>query len=141
MASVNKDSKGWRVLFVDPNGDRKQLRPGKGTNKATAQQVGRHVDELVAYVSSKGTLARQTAMWLGEIGDTLHAKLAKAGLVEPRHSGTLAEFIAGNISCRSELKPRTIELLRQVEHNLVGFFGSSRKLRSITPADAADFRR
>ena len=74
MASVNKDSKGWRVLFVDPNGDRKQIRPGKGTNKATAEQIGRHVDALVACVASQGIVPLQTAHWLAKIGDKLHAE-------------------------------------------------------------------
>ena len=84
MASAHKDSKGWRICYVDPNGDKKQIRPSKGTNKATANQLGRHIGELVACIASKGTLSRPTALWLGEIGDALHTKLANAGLVEPR---------------------------------------------------------
>ncbi len=104
MASVNKDTKGWQVLFVDPRGDRRQIRPGKGTNKATAQQISRHVDELVACGASTGTLNRQTALWLASIGDVLHAKLANAGLVEERHTGTLAEFVSWHIKSPTDVK-------------------------------------
>jgi len=84
MASVNEDSKGWRVLFVDQNGARKQIRPGKGTNKATAQQISRHVDALVGYrAGGSVSMPRQTSLWLPDIGEKLHSKLAKAGLVDP----------------------------------------------------------
>ena len=62
MASAHKDSKGWRICFVNPNGDKKQIRPGK-VNKATANQISRHIGELVACAASQGTLSRQTALF------------------------------------------------------------------------------
>lgn len=45
MASVNKDAKGWRILYVHPNGSRKTLRLS-GLNKTKVEAIGRHVDEL-----------------------------------------------------------------------------------------------
>ncbi len=84
MASVNKDSKGWRILFVDRNGDRRQIRPGKGTNKTTTEQIGRHIDALAAYrAAGSVSMPRQTALWLADVGDTLHSKLENAGLIDP----------------------------------------------------------
>ncbi len=65
MASVNKDKKGWRVLFVDQNGVRRQIRPGK-VNKTTARQIGMHIDRIVATIASQGTLPLQTVKWLSE---------------------------------------------------------------------------
>lgn len=83
MASVSKDSKGWRIRYYSSEGKQKSIRPGK-VNKATAERIGRHVDALAVQIVSRGTLERQTAIWLGEIGDKLHAKLVNAGLTEPR---------------------------------------------------------
>ena len=47
MASVLKDGGGWRIRFYDGNGKRKQIRLA-GINKATAEQIGRHVKVLNA---------------------------------------------------------------------------------------------
>jgi hypothetical protein len=35
-------------------------------NKTSAEQIGRHGDSLVACPASRGTLTRQTALWLRE---------------------------------------------------------------------------
>jgi len=74
---------------VDPNGRRKQIRPRRGTNKATAEFIGRHIDHLVIRVASKGVLNRPTAEWHGGIGDKMHAKLANAGRIADRTSTEL----------------------------------------------------
>ncbi|MEO2015274.1 MAG: phage integrase SAM-like domain-containing protein, partial [Fuerstiella sp.] len=158
MASVNKDSKGWRVLFVDPNGDRKTLRPGKGTNKATAEQIGRYVDVLVAHVCSKGILDRQAAIWLGDIGDKLHAKLVRAGLTEPRVvaeaepepeadvSITLAAFLDDFVDAGVTLKGnaasvQTRNKWRGTRGLLLECFDGTKPLNSMSLADAKGFRK
>jgi len=140
MASVNKDSKGWRIMFVDPNGDRRQIRPGKGTNKATAQKISRHMEELIACKVSQGILSRQTALWLGKIGDQLHEKLVNVGLTEPRWSVAIGEFIAKYIAMRNDAKPATVRKWQSCERHLVQFFGSKCDLRSLSAGDADEFR-
>jgi integrase len=158
MASVNKDSKGWRVLFVDPNGKRKQIRPGKGTNKATAEQIGVHVDHLVTFATSRGTLNRQTSVWLGEIGDKLHAKLASAGLIEPRtpkapepaailkpvvELGTfLAEYRADGLTHKGKQAAElTVVKWRAPMNGLIQFFGFEKDIATITLEDAYQYRK
>lgn len=158
MASVNKDSKGWRVLFVDPNGQRKQIRPGKGTNKGTAELIGRHIDHLINWVASKGILNRSTAEWLGDIGDKLHAKLANAGLVEKRNApeivaaelskpvvqlGTfLAEHRNDGLTASGEKAAElTVVKWRATVDSLIRFFGNDRDIATVTHEDAHRFRK
>lgn len=45
MASVAKDGKGWRILFVAPHGKRKTLRLGR-VDKKTAESIRVHVEAL-----------------------------------------------------------------------------------------------
>lgn len=158
MASVNKDSKGWRILFVDLNGVRKQIRPGRDTNKATAEFIGRQIDHLVVWVASKGVLNRPTAEWLGTIGDKMHAKLVKAGLVEKRVSAEpvpaepskpviqLGEFLEefrsdGLTKTGEKAAGLTVVKWRATIDSLVRFFGQDRDISTITYEDAHQFRK
>jgi integrase len=158
MASVDKDSKGWRIRFVDHNGQRKQIRPGRGTNKGTAEFIGRHIDHLVIWVASKGILNRPTAEWLGTIGDTMHAKLVKAGLIEKRPAdepvpevpakpvielGTfLSEFRNDGLTASGEKAAElTVIKWRATVDSLIRFFGDDRDITSITHEDAHRFRK
>ena len=140
MASVLKDGGGWRIRFYDGNGKRKQIRLA-GINKATAEQIGRHVKVLnAAKTSNDRSLDRQTALWLQDLGQSIHDKLAAAGLVEQRVSSNLGDFIAGYIERRSDVEPGTVTNYHQVRLNLVAFFGYEKPLRDITERDAAEFR-
>ena len=80
MASVHK---GWKVCYIDQENGRRSLRPGK-VNKATANQIARQIDLLVASKASGGTVELTTARWLGDIGEKLHKKLVRAGLTDPK---------------------------------------------------------
>ena len=86
MASVNKDAKGWRVLFVDSNGTRKTIRLAgiPKMNKARAEEIGRYVDDLNGAKCSNGSPDRKTSLWLAEIGQRMHDKLRNSGLIEAR---------------------------------------------------------
>ena len=139
MATVNKDSKGWRVLVVMPDGQRKTIRL-TGLNKSKAEQVGRHVDELVQAKGSGQPMDRQTSLWLADIGQKLHDKLSRAGLVEQRVNALLGDFVAAYIKRRSDVKPGTVTNYDQVRLNLVAFFGYAKPMRSVTASDAAAFR-
>ena len=142
MASVNKDAKGWRVLFVDSNGARKTIRLAgiPKMNKARAEEIGRYVDDLNGAKCSNGSTDRKTSLWLADIGQTLHNKLASVGLIEQRVSSTLGEFIADYIE-RADVAPGTKMNFRTVERNLVEFFGTDKPMRSVTAADARAFRQ
>jgi len=158
MASVNKDKKGWRILIVDHNGDRRQIRPGK-VNKSTAEQIGRHVDALVGYrVGGSVSMPRQTALWLADVGDTLRKKLENAGLIDPvedvepepepegdeKPQVTLAQFLDEHVAHGRTAKgepasPATLVKWRPTVAYLKERF-AGKLLDEITAEDAYQFR-
>jgi len=139
MASVERDSKGYRVRF-NLDGNRKAIRLG-GMNKANAAKIARCVDELVAWKESGLSLDPQTAAWLSKAGDQLHAKLSNAGLIETRASSLLGEFIADHIARRSDVAPGTTMNFETCERNLNDYFGKDKPMRAITQKDATAFRK
>lgn len=143
MASIGADANGHRrILFVAEDRQRKTIRLGKCSQR-DAEQVCRHVEALLASVIHSQPLGRETSVWLGNIGNNLHDRLARVGLVTPRanvNATLLASFIDTYITGRSDAKPRTIINLQQARKALVGYFGESKPLATITPGDADNFR-
>lgn len=144
MASVSKDAKGYRIFFLAPDGRRRSIRIS-GLNKAKAQQVSRHVAELVNAKTSAQSIDRQTALWLSDIGKTLRDKLVSVGLVEARESSNLkqcvADYIAaGRTASGRVAKPLTIRKWQTTAGYLNEFFGDC-MLDSVSLGKADDFRR
>lgn len=142
MASIANDPGGRkRILFLDKHGDRKAIWLGK-VSKRTADEVKTKVESIVTAAIAGHTIDGETAAWLGKIGDPLHGKLAKAGLVTPRESptaakqSTLGEFLQGYMVSRTDIKPSTRCNLEVCKGRLVEFFGQNRALDEITVADA-----
>jgi integrase len=79
------------------------------------------------------------SQWLGTVGDDLHDKLAKVGLVPARHSKTLATFLEAYKAERVDAKPRTVMAWNTSIKLMVGFLGDV-PLRSITQEQAALYR-
>lgn len=143
MASVNKDAKGWRVLFVMPGGKRKQVRLGKIT-KAQAQGVALRVGYLVGALDSRQAIDPQTQKWVRNLPDKLYGKLANAGLVTARASSDLEGFVsafidAGKTANGRDAKPLTLLKWHTTQKLLGDFFGDC-DMRSISPQRAAEFR-
>jgi len=82
MASVAKDGKGWRILFVAPDGKRKTVRLGPVDRKG-AESIRHHV-EAPARIAGL-PIPQATAIWLSSIGETLRARLISAGLIDAQH--------------------------------------------------------
>jgi integrase len=141
MATICNDPGGRRrILFIDRNGDRKGIYLGK-VSKRTAEEIKTRVESINTAAIAGHSIDGDTAEWLGKIGDALHAKLANAGLVTPRQAPAgqetrLAEFIAGYIAGRTDVKPGTATNLNAGKRRLVEFFGSDTLLTAITPGDA-----
>src|ERR1022692_735862 len=94
MASISRDPNGRRrILFIDRDGDRKTIRLGK-VSQRTAEEIKIKLETLNAAKIGAGSLDRETAQWLANLGDDLHAKLAAVGLAEPRRTAPkLGEFL------------------------------------------------
>ncbi len=148
MASIIRLSKEKRppraIEFTAADGSRPRIRLGRVTRE-TAEYFKTRVEYLQAAQACGMPLDRETASWLGTLTDTMHHKLARRGLCEPRTSAAtaprLAEFVDRYITQRAtELKPRSVELLRQTAAKLIGHFGTGCALSDVTPAEAAGWQ-
>ena len=105
MASIAKDPNGKkRIQFVTPEG-RKSLRLGKcSMRQAEAFKV--KFENLVSGRLAGG-LDDETARWLANLPDEMHARLSKLGLVKPKTSMRLGEFLEEYIAGRTDAKQST----------------------------------
>lgn len=141
MASIahDKQTKTRRIGFTTPDGKRKTLRLGK-TPKKDAEAVRVKVESLLTSRITGQPVEPETARWIATLGDTLHDKLAHAGLIDARSTATLGPFIDDYIRRRSDVKPTTITTYQRARRYLIRYFGEHRDLRTINPGDADDWR-
>ena len=140
MASISNDPNGRRrILFVDPQGDRKTIRLGKVPLRY-AEAVKVKVEDLAFAAITGHAPADETSRWLTSLGPELYDKLARVGLTKRRDSARLGAFLANYIGGRSDVKPATREVWSQVVRNLLGHFGDDRALPTVTEGDAEDFK-
>lgn len=135
----------WRVGFTGHDGRRAMIHLGTVGGKRHAEEVRRHVEELLSASGSGASPDRNTSAWLGTISDALYGKLAAVGLVSAREASTagrkLGEVLQAIIDRRVDLSPSGKQKLVQARAKLIERFGASRDIRSITPAEARDFSR
>lgn len=141
MASLSRDQSGnYTIQVCCPDGKRRSIRLGKVAKK-TATEIRIKVEHLNALAVARLPMDGETAAWVGGIGDDLAGKLATVGLIPPRRSAKLGEFLNVYLDRRrSESKPATVVTLGLVVNDLTAFFGADADLRSITEAKADDFR-
>ena len=141
MSSISSDKAGQRTIYVrGADARRRPVRLGKVSMKQ-ARTVQGYIDDLERVANHNGTPTEKTSVWLAGIGDDLHGRLARAGLVAPRESVTLGTFIDSHIErCEGIVKPATLVRMKQARGHLVGYFGEDKPLVAITSADADDYR-
>ncbi len=140
MASLANDPAGTRrILFVDPDGRRRTIRLGK-LPKRDAQAVRTRVEALLAAKIAGQPIDRDTARWLGSVGQTLHDKLAAANLIDGRQSATIGDWTRRWLDRRAkEVKPGSLVPMRQTRRLLIQHFGHDRPLAQVTVSDVEDF--
>jgi hypothetical protein len=140
VASITSDTGGRRrIQFIDAGGKRKTIRLGKMPMR-DAERVKTFVEYLINSQVTKQPVDGETARWVANLGDKLAAKLAVAGLIKPRALATLADFIDGYVTGRTDLKPRTVIKFNATKEYLVEHFGADRPLRKVSSGDADDWR-
>ena len=143
MASVSRDAGGLkRILFTD--GDRKRwaIRLGKMPVK-TAESFRLRVEALLMAQTAGVPVAQDDARWLAELPDTMHDRLVKVGLAEPRAEAakvTLGELL-DQYEQTATVKASTLAAYRQAINSLRDYFGEAMPLDTLTPADADDWRK
>ena len=106
--------------------------------------IATKVQAIVSAQFARQPLDAEVAAWVGSISDKLHRKLVAIGVVPPRvksDRATLAGFVDGFISDRSDVKAATATVYTHTRRCLVAFFGADRLLDTITPGDADTWRR
>lgn len=141
MASITRESNGRRLIqFLDAGGKRKTLRLGKMSQRQ-AESIKVKVENLVAASISGHTIDDETARWIAKLDSVMVGKLTRIGLIESKESHSLAQFLDQYIRRRTDLKPRSLDIVRRTRDSLVDFFGAEKPLKSITPGDAKEWRR
>ncbi|MEZ4515304.1 MAG: tyrosine-type recombinase/integrase, partial [Chloroflexota bacterium] len=140
MASISNDPNGRRrILFFNDKGERKTIRLGV-VSLRHAESVKLKIEDLVSASITGNAPRDETARWVVSLGSTMHDKLANAGLVKPRESAKLDEFIGGYLAQRVDLKPATMVVMEQARRHLVRFLGAGTDIRQIMPADADHYK-
>lgn len=143
MATLVHEANGThRIAFVDRNKRRRTIRLGKMA-KSAARKIKIRIEELNAATITRMAPDDDTSRWVASLGDVLVKKLVKVGLIAPRqpvNSTSLANFLAGYLARRQENKPASRIVWGQVIRDLNAYFGDQKELKTVTPADALDFK-
>ena len=141
MASLTTRANGGRFIgFVDQDGKPQTISLGRCPQRH-AETVRLRVDDLAGALLRGEAPRDATSRWVAERPDKFHAKLARVGLVTPRASMTLGGWLATYLEQRKgELKPHSVRKLEQTKAKLLARFPADTPLRSITPAQAAEWR-
>lgn len=142
MASVvnRPDGHKW-VQFKGHDGKRKSIRLGE-VNGTVAKEFKRRVEELLSTRLLGHSPGHDLAMWIKSLAPAMQQRLAKLGLITsqpPKAQRTLLELIEAHKKAMN-ISDGTKVTINCVYENLKKFFPSDRLLKSITPADADEFR-
>ncbi len=143
MASISKQGNGRRRIdFTGPDGKRKTIRLGK-ISQRDAEGVKYRIENLLGMAMQGKEASRDDAAWLERIDETLHDRIARAGLCDPRECvevPTLGQLLTEYIAARKDVQESTRINYQQVAKNLKGHFGKDKRIDRISPADAEGFR-
>jgi integrase len=144
MASVSTDDQGRRrILFVNPNGERKAIRLGK-VSLRSAESVKTRVEQLLEAQTLKRPMDGELAKWVADLDARLAKKMARVGLVdtpEAKLATTLGSHLATYLARRTDVKATTLTHWGHTRRLLLAYFGADRPLEGITVGDARDWER
>jgi len=142
-ARTQNGKPGWRIQFMDGAGVRRSVYLGAVPKKAAESWVAR-IESLLACGLTGIAWDTDLAAWVRDLPDVSHAKLAVAGLIDPRNPverqvATLSKLTTAFVD-RSAGKPATIRGFNQTLDSLKEFFGADTPLDGITAEGADEWR-
>lgn len=126
------------IQYTRSDGKRPTVRLGKCTLK-TAKAINEKIDRILEAKALHLPVDRDTARWIRRLDDTLHDRMSATGLIKPRPKTTVGD-LAKYFLEHKRGKPRTIKKYENACENLIEFFTAKRRLTSIKPGDADEFR-
>ncbi len=134
----------WHIACRSSTGARRTIYLGR-IGAHAARRMKPRVETLKAAVISGTPPDHDTGMWLRELSDKMHQKLAKVGLVAPRQpeetAPTLEVWVSKYIHQRTtDLKPASIKKLNRTKVLLGRHFGNNIPIDGISPDGAKDWR-
>lgn len=142
MASLSTEAHGGRrVQFMDTAGKRQSIRLGKIPQKQ-AEAIAVRIEALIAARAGGTPPDPQTALWLREISDSFHERLARTGLISSRSDRrmTLSGMFDRWLNSLT-IKPSTERNYRASRRELEKYFGAQSPIAMISPSDAEGFKR
>ena len=146
MASNCKGKKpGTREIRLSPgetiDGTRPKIALGK-CNKRQADTVRVHIENLVSARQLQTSIVQETVDWVADLDGSLRSRLEALRLIEPRKGvgiPTISEWVGRYIAGRTDVRPNTMLNYKKTAKDLVSFFGTNRRLDTITQGDADAF--
>ena len=142
MASVNRDSRGWRVL-VQIGEERPTIRLGRNVRERDAHRFGENVQTLATAHRIGAKLDDETGAWLAKLPPRIYNRLAAVGLVPNRAKTEFPTLgkLRDTFDTTVKVKLGTVAAYKQGLDSLVKFFGRDHLLSSISPLDADRWRQ
>ena len=141
-------TKTYRVLTYGPDRRRYTIRLGR-VSKAIATTARSRIEALEAARAAGVPVDAETAVWLQRIDNSIHERLVKAELAEPREKAdelrpaeaTLGEFLDRLFSSLGPQKRMTSLNYARARRLLEEFFGNDRRLATIGSGDADELEK
>lgn len=140
MASLYKVKNSWTIQFTQPSGIRPKIHLGR-CRKAVAETIQSRVEEMIHCQRCGATVSPAVSDWLGKIDEGLYDQLVRVGLVEKRMTAQLEDFLNAYIDSRNDVTIGTIKRWQLDVKKLTTFFGKERKVETITPSEADQFKQ
>ena len=144
MASISTNKKNGtkRVLFTDEQSNRRTIQLGKVTAKA-AESFKLRVEALIAAQRMGVPLDGELSVWLRDLPDTMHGRLAAVGLVESRVNAAVVtlEMLLKRFEANGVVKASTRRTYQQTLQSLLKHFGGDIAINTLTVANADEWRK
>ena len=144
MAGISnkKNNRTKRVLFTNEKGKRCTIRLGKVNDKA-AESFKLRVEALIAAQRMGVPLDGELSVWLRDLPDTMHGRLAAVGLVESRVNAAVVtlEMLLKRFEANGIVKASTLRTYQQTLQSLLKHFGGDIAINTLTVANADEWRK
>jgi len=144
MAGISnkKNNRTKRVLFTNEKGKRCTIRLGKVNDKA-AESFKLRVEALIAAQRMGVPLDGGLSVWLRDLPDTMHGRLAAVGLVESRVNAAVVtlEMLLKRFEANGVVKASTGRTYQQTLQSLLKHFGGDIAINTLTVANADEWRK